>query len=90
MEVCCCKGFKDETEVLKVFFLSSGPDHTVVEIDGGEFVEVGAEDVVHDSLAGGGGVGQAKRHHGELVVSVASLEGCLVDVVRSHGDLVVG
>ena len=80
---------EDGGEVVAVFFDSSGVDQNVVEVNNDEGIEVEAEDVVHEALEGGGGVGEAEWDDGELEVAVAGAEGCLLDVGILDSDLVV-
>jgi len=47
------------------------------------------EDVVHESLKSSRRVGEAERHHHELVVTPVRAERCLLDVIRVHPDLMV-
>ena len=76
-------------EVVLVGFGGGGEDQDVVQVDEDEGVEVGAEDVMHEALEGGGGVGEAKGHDGELKVAIAGAEGGLGDVFRGDPNLVV-
>jgi hypothetical protein len=48
------------------------------------------EDVVHETLEGLGGVSGAKGLAGKFEYANRSGNGCLLDVVRVHGNLVVG
>jgi hypothetical protein len=76
-------------EVAGMVFLVLGEDKDVVEVDDDEVVKVGAEDIVHEALEGGGGVGEAEGHDRVFEVAVAGAEGGLVDVLFGDPDLVI-
>jgi hypothetical protein len=61
----------------------------VVEEDEDKTPKEWFEDVVHESLEGGGGVGKTKRHDEKLVMAFMGPEGCLWNVIQMHPDLVV-
>ena len=76
-------------EVVLVLFDSFGVDQNVVEKNNHVGVEVLAEDVVHEALEGGGGIGEAEGDDGEIVVAVPRSKGGLLDVGLLDADLVV-
>ena len=80
---------EDGGKVLFMFFDSLGVDQQVVEVNDDGGVEVLAEDLVHEALEGGWGIGETKRDDGELVVAVTGTKGGLGDVGLGHADLVV-
>lgn len=88
-EVVVTEDGESGAEVVLVGFGGGGEDQDIIQVDKDEGVEVGAEDVVHEALEGGGGVGEAKRHDGELIVAIAGAEGGLGDVFGGHTNLVV-
>ena len=75
--------------MLNVFCFCLGPNHAVIQINGGKGIEVGAEEIIHNRLAGGGSIGQAEGHDCKLEVTISGTEGCFMDVLRGHGDLVI-
>jgi hypothetical protein len=64
-------------------------DKYVIEKHQHKPLEVGVEDVVHQSLESGRGIGEPKRHDQELEVAMVGAERCLGDVVGVHPHLVV-
>jgi hypothetical protein len=90
VEVSLFKGFKNCADVVKVFLLRGGPDHQVIKINGHKAVQVGAQNIIHDLLASGGGIGQTKRHDSEFEMSVTCAKSSLVNVRGGHGNLMVG
>ena len=63
--------------------------HHVVKKQNDETTMVWAEEGVHGHLKRRRCIAQAKRHHGELIVTVMSSEGGLVNVILMHQNLVV-
>lgn len=84
------EGVEDDPYVLQVLCPRRVVYQYVVEKDQHEPTEIRPEDVVHQRLEGGRGIGEAKRHHQEFVVSLVSTERRLVDVVQVHPHLVIG
>ena len=78
---------EDGSKVLFMFFDNLGVDQQVVEVNDDGGVEVLAEDLVHEALEGGWGIGETKRDDGELVVAVTGTKGGLGDVGLGHADL---
>jgi len=75
--------------VLQVLRPRGAVDQDVIEKHQHEPAKVRAEDVVHQRLERGWRIGEAERHHQELVVPLVSAERRLADVVRVHAHLVV-
>lgn len=68
------EAFEDLADVVVVFVGVRGKDEDVVEVDDDEIVQEIAEDVVHEGLEGGGGVGETEGHDKGFEVAVASAE----------------
>lgn len=51
--------------------------------------QVRAKNLIHECLEREGRIGEAKRHHQELEVTVVHPECCLVDVISVHAHLVI-
>src|SRR3954467_6929172 len=64
-------------------------DQDVIEINYNAVVEEGTEDVVNKTLEGGRGVGEAKRHYCEFVMTVARAKGRLWHILILDANLVV-
>src|SRR3954451_5446072 len=64
-------------------------DQDVVEINYNAVVEERTEDVVDKALKGSRGIGEAERHHCELIMTVAHAKGRLWDIFILNADLVI-
>jgi hypothetical protein len=80
---------EDDGDVLEVLRSRGVVDKNGIKENKHKPAQVGAEDIVHQSLKGRRGVGEAKRHHQELEVAMMSLKCCLGDIIRMHPHLVV-
>jgi hypothetical protein len=47
------------------------------------------ENIIHESLESGGGVGEAKGHHKELIMSLVSPKGHFSNILRAYPNLVI-
>jgi len=89
VELVVMKEGEDGGEVLLVVFSVLGEHKNVVEVDDDECVEVGAEDVMHEALESGWGVGEAKGHDGEFKEAIPSPKGSFGYVRICDSDLMV-
>ena len=81
------EAFKDQMQVVPVFFGGRGEDEDVINIGDAE-AEI-TEDGVYHPLKGGTSVAKAKTGVVESVGAEGRGDGGLRDVVWMHGDLVV-
>jgi hypothetical protein len=72
-----------------VFLGGLGEYEDVIKVNNDEGVQMLAEDLVHEALKGGWGIGEAEGDDGEFKVAVTSAEGSLGDVSFGDSDLVV-
>jgi hypothetical protein len=82
------EGVEDEADVLQVFGPRRAVNQNVIQKHQNELAEIRSENIVHERLECGQGIGEAKGHHQELVVPLVSAERRIVDVVRVHPNLV--
>ena len=61
----------------------------VIQKDEHKFSEEWTQNVIHDILESGWGIGKPKRHYPELVVALVGLESCFVFILQQHPDLVI-
>ena len=80
---------EDDGNVLQMLRPQRAVDENIVEKDQHKPPQVGAKDIVHQRLECRWGIGEAERHHQELVVAVVGAEGGLGNVVGVHLHLVV-
>ncbi|GBG78691.1 hypothetical protein CBR_g27917 [Chara braunii] len=71
---------EDLAKVLKVGLEGGAIDKDIIKVDDDTDFEEVAEDVIHGGLECGGGIGESKGHHEELVVLEARMECGLVGV----------
>src|SRR3954451_15861605 len=64
-------------------------DQDIVEVNYNAVVEERTENIVDKTLESGRGVGEAERHHCELVMTVARAKGRLWHIFILNADLVV-
>lgn len=83
------EAFEDLADVVVVFVGVRREDEDVVEVDDDEVVQEIAKDVVHESLEGGGSVGETEGHDKGFEVAVASAESGLPLVTFLDPDKVV-
>jgi hypothetical protein len=83
------EGVEDDADVLQVLCPRGAIDQYVIKKHQHEPAEIRAEDVVHQCLESGWGVGEAERHHQKLVVPLVRAERRLADVVRVHPHLMI-
>lgn len=76
--------------MLHVLFTSIQKDEDVVEVDGAEPIEEGAEGVVHEVLEGCGGVCETERHDRVFEVAVTTAESGFPLIALCDPDQVVG
>ena len=67
-----------------------GVDQNVVQIDENAYVQEIREDVVHETLKSGGGIGKSERHNAPLKRAIASAKCGFPFVTFSNPDKVVG
>ncbi|KAK8913860.1 hypothetical protein KSP39_PZI024157 [Platanthera zijinensis] len=79
---------EDPLHMIKVLFPTSDVDEDVIKEYQHGMTEKKSKYLVHDCLKCGGGVGQPKRHHEELVMLIMCAECGLVYVVLMHANLV--
>jgi hypothetical protein len=89
MKMVRSKLVEDDGDVLKVLRPRGAVDKNIIKENEQKPTQVGVEDVVHQSLEGRRGVGEAKRHHQELEVAMMSPKRRLGDIIRVHPHLVV-
>ena len=80
---------ENETQMFCMLFVGFGVDKDVIEIDHNELVDGLHEDKIHETRESRRSIGEAERHDGVLVETVASGEGCLGNVFLSDLYLVV-
>ena len=61
----------------------------VVQVDDQKFVEEVAEDVVHEGLEGGWGIGETEGHDEGFKMTIACAESCLPFISLSNANEVV-
>ncbi|GBG80024.1 hypothetical protein CBR_g30285 [Chara braunii] len=83
------QAIKDVAEVSEVLLKGTTIDQDIVEVDENVLLQDVPEDVVHRPLEGSGCVGEAERHHRELVVAESRSERGLRLVGCSDADLMV-
>jgi hypothetical protein len=83
------EGVEEDADVLQVLRPRGAIDQYVIKKHQHEPTEIRAEDVVHQCLESGRGIGEAERHHQKLVVPLVSAERHLADVVRVHPHLMI-
>jgi hypothetical protein len=76
-------------QVLKMLFARLGEDEDVIQVDEYKFAHLMPEDLVHDLLERGRGVGETKAEHFELEVPNGRAESRFRHVFRWDADLVV-
>src|SRR4051794_5224149 len=64
-------------------------DQDVVEVNYDAVVKERAEDIVDKTLEGGRGIGEAKRHYSEFIMTVVCMKSRLWYIVVLNTDLVV-
>lgn len=89
METVGAEDVEDDANVLQILHLRGTFYQYVIEKYKHEPAEVRLEDIVHECLEGGRGVGEAKQHHQKLIVPLVSAEHRLADVVWVHAHLVI-
>jgi len=71
------------------FIIFSGNDH-VIHIDAKpSLCNLFLEDIIHHSLKGGGGIGQAKEHDGWFKESFTSFEGSFIFIAFFNANVVI-
>jgi len=89
MKMMCSKLVEDDGDMLEVLRPWGDVDKNIIKEIEHKPVQVGAEDVVHQSLKSCWCIGETKRHDQELKVAVMSPKRCLGDIIRVHAHLVV-
>ena len=80
VETVGAESVEDDADVLQVLRPRGAIYQDIIEKHQHEPAEIWAEDVVHQCLESGRSVGEAKRHHQELVVPLVCPECRLADV----------
>jgi len=61
----------------------------VIQEDKDKLTQQWTQDVIHQALKGGRGVGKAKTHDPKLKMPMVSLKSCFVFILDSHPYLVI-
>ncbi|TYK18567.1 uncharacterized protein E5676_scaffold119G00730 [Cucumis melo var. makuwa] len=64
-------------------------DHYVIQVDYYEFIEIFVEDLVHQRIEGGRGIGETKWHYEEFERTISGDTGCLRLISLCNSYLVV-